>query len=1469
MEGGRGPGDDRYRERRRPVRSLQGRVARGLLAAGLVAAAGPSIGQDPGATKVPDAVLRTAQIQGKTRVIVQLAAAWAPEARLAASAQAAQRLGIESMQRSVLGALTGTGAALVRNFETVPFQALEVTPAALTYLEAHPLVVGVQPDRLYRPLLAQSGPLVQADQAWTAGRTGAGKMVAILDTGVDKAHSFFGGRVVAEACFSANGNCPNGQTQQIGTGTGVPCTYASEDCRHGTHVGGIAAGSGSTFSGIAKGAQVMSVQVFSRFTGAQFCGGGPGPCALSYISDQIAALEHVYDRRNDYSIASVNMSLGGGLYTSFCDSAEAATKAAIDNLRSAGIATVIASGNDGSSGSISAPACVSSAVSVGSTTKSDGISAFSNSASILKLLAPGSGINSSVPGGGFLAFGGTSMATPHVAGAWAILKQHQPNATVDQVLNALTNTGLAITDPRNNLTKRRIRVKAAMDSFGSPAAITSPAPGTALSGPTATFSWNTGTNVTAYWLYVGTGLGAKNIHDSGQISTTSRSVSGLPTNGSTVYVRLWSMIGGSWAGNYRDYTYTAVNWPNLTVNDVAVTEGSAGTVNAVFTVTLSGSTSQTVTVQYSTANSTASAPGDYTAASGSLTFSGPSTRTVSVPVKGDVVPEVHETFFLHLSDATNANMTDDEGIGTIIDDDSSIAVSATSAFTGQQIQVTLTGPGTPRDWAGMLSTASPDAGPLLDWQYLNGSRTVPPAGFSSATLTFTLPSTPGTYNFRFYPDDGFVSMAVSATVTVTVNSTPAIEVSPSSLSFGSVYVGSTKDLAVTVTNRGGGTLSGSASVSGAGLTIVGDASYSLGTNQADVITVRFAPGTPGPASGSLTLSGGGGASVPLSGTGVTPPSLTPSTVTASPGDTITVTVSNGPGNTTDWVGMHAATGPDTAFLDWKYLNETRTAPPSAFTSATLNFTLPFTPGTYNFRLFASNGFTKVATSATVTVQDAPVLQVTPGSLAFGNVVAGSSKDLAVTVKNVGGGTLAGSGGVAGTGFSPVGGTSYSLAANQTKVLTVRFAPVATGAASGQLTLSGGGGAIVPLSGSGVNPPSVSVSTTQATPGQTVTVTVAAGPGNPTDWVGLFSSGAADNVFLDWKYLNGTRTAPGAGTSGAAMSFTMPTTTGTYNFRFFANNGFTKLATSPAVSVAPSTTPVLEVAPSSLPFGGVSLGSSRDLMVTVKNAGGGTLTGNASVTGAGFSLVGASSYSLGASQTQMLTVRFAPAGLGAASGTLNLTSGGGGSVGLSGTGVNGPTLTVNRTTVGPGGTVVVTVTNGPGNARDWLGLHSAAGADTAFVDWKYLNGTRTAPANGLTSATVSFTMPTALGTYNFRFFANNTYQKLATSFTVTVQALTPTLTPSVATATPEQAINVTVSDGPGSGADWVGLFAAGAADTSYLAWNYLNGQKTPPPAGLPSATLGFAMPTAPGTYEFRLFSNGGYTRLATSGAVTVQ
>jgi len=124
--------------------------------------------------------------------------------------------------------------------------------------------------------------------------------------------------------------------------------------------------------------------------------------------------------------------------------------------------------------------------------------------------------------------------------------------------------------------------------------------------------------------------------------------------------------------------------PTLSINSVSLPEGNSGTTAFVFTVTLSAASASTVTVNYATADGTATAPGDYAATSGTLTFApGVTTQTVTVNVVGDTTPEGNETFTVTLSAPTNATIASGTGTGTILDDDA-VAPASTPIPTMSQ-----------------------------------------------------------------------------------------------------------------------------------------------------------------------------------------------------------------------------------------------------------------------------------------------------------------------------------------------------------------------------------------------------------------------------------------------------------------------------------------------------------------------------------------------------------------------------------------------------------------------------------------------------------------------------------------------------------------------------------------------------------------------------------------------------------------
>lgn len=429
-----------------------------------------------------DELVSKAQKKGSILILIGLNVSDLPGDASPKSLEARRQL-VARAQDRVLSRMSGYKIKGIKRFDLTPGMAATVDAQGLKRLLADPEVRTIREERPSRPALLQSAPLIGADQAWAAGFRGTGYAIAVLDTGVDKAHPFLATKVNSEACFSSShsGNdpqlglwtvaplCPNALTEQIGPGAAGPCEIAG--CEHGTHVAGIAAGANADFSGVAASSTLIAVQVFSRGEGA-ICDPNPSPCLLSYPSDQIRALDYIGTLATNQQIAAINMSLGGLAYSDYCDNEEYDTKVAIDLLRAAGVATVVASGNAYEWSAISTPACISTAVSVGSTTKTDDVAPYSNSARFLNILAPGgdggagivhictggAGICSSISGGGYAYLSGTSMAAPHVAAAWAVLKSQSPTASVSDALSILSTSGTPILDSRNNVRTPRIKI---------------------------------------------------------------------------------------------------------------------------------------------------------------------------------------------------------------------------------------------------------------------------------------------------------------------------------------------------------------------------------------------------------------------------------------------------------------------------------------------------------------------------------------------------------------------------------------------------------------------------------------------------------------------------------------------------------------------------------------------------------------------------------------------------------------------------------------------------------------------------------------------------------------------------------------------------------------------------------------------------------------------------------------------------
>jgi hypothetical protein len=180
----------------------------------------------------------------------------------------------------------------------------------------------------------------------------------------------------------------------------------------------------------------------------------------------------------------------------------------------------------------------------------------------------------------------------------------------------------------------------------------------------------------------------------------------------------------------NDGDWPSADVPTLSISNATVTEGNTGTVAAVFNVTLSATSSQTITIAYATGNGSASAGSDYQAASGTLTFApGETEKTISVLVNGDRSGEPNENFFVNFSSPMNVVIADGQGVGTIVDDEPRISISDVTKREGRKNTTLFT-------FTVTLSAAY-DEPVTMSFQTVNGTATTSDNDYLAKTGTLT------------------------------------------------------------------------------------------------------------------------------------------------------------------------------------------------------------------------------------------------------------------------------------------------------------------------------------------------------------------------------------------------------------------------------------------------------------------------------------------------------------------------------------------------------------------------------------------------------------------------------------------------------------------------------------------------------------------------------------------------------------
>jgi subtilisin family serine protease len=1050
-----------------------------------------------------------------------------------------------------------------RRFRSVPnLRLVKVAPGmsvkeVIARYRQHPDVLYAEPNYIVRSMglpsdprfgdlwglqnVGQSGGTPGADidtpGAWGITTGSNDVVVAVIDSGIDYTHEDLAANMFRnEADCNANGVDDDGNgfvDDCFGVDTLNNDGDPMDDNSHGTHVAGTIGAVGD------NGVGVAGVNWNVRLLGCKFLGAdGRGP-----ISAAIACLDYVKTMKDrGVNIVATNNSWGGGAFSQ-------ALHDVIEAHRQRGILFIAAAGNGGSDGIgdsndttpfFPASYNLPNVIAVASTDHTDNRSPFSNfGRHTVHVGAPGSQIWSTVPGNRYASYSGTSMATPHVTGLAALLKAQDPGR--DGI--AIRNLILAGGDPisalaTNTVTGRRINALESLSCVNRTVVSRLRPLGSTVIGQVgvpidlSALHINCVTSNGPVMVTVTPGDEAVLLQDDG--AETDRGA------GDGIYSGRWTpLAAGTHTLTFPDgdvvtaqisapYRYASAPFVYRTIDGTSLNLGDdwAAAITSPFPIAFGGNGNAFTTV--------------YISSNGNVNFTGffPQFSNAALPTSriATLVAPFWDDLYPFLGTAQN------------------VFWAVTGSEPNRELVI---------EWRDLRHYFCPGS-VRFQVVFFEGRSDVL---FNYAHVTFgggcfADRGASATVGIQSGPNGAtqFSSNAPSlhdSTALLWTIPPPAISVTPGLHAFGEVPVGTTLERTFTVRNVGGGTVTGAASTT-VPFRVIQGGSFSLREGQSQAVTVRFSPAVVGTFAAAINFtSNAGSVSRSVTGTGGPPANPAPVIRALSPGSGVvggssfTLTVIGSDFAATSivrWNGSDRAT----TFLNSSQLQAA--IPANDLASAGTAAVTVFTP--------ASGGGTSNVVSFSIT-GPAPSIAVTPAS--------GRPGPFTVTLTNWAGGASDW------LGLAPAG------APNTTYLQWVyaNYLPVSGGARVWSVTVTAPGSYEVrlfansgytriatspPFTVTTIGPtPSIAVTPASGRPGP-FTVTLTNWAGGASDWLGLAPAGAPNTTYLQWVYANHLPVSGGA----RVWSVTV-TAPGSYEVRLFANNGYTRTATSPPFTVTPSLT----------------------------------------------------------------------------------------------------------------------------------------------------------------------------------------------------------------------------------------------------------------------------------------------------------